>query len=419
MSIPSSSSTIRDDDSSTSTSEVVLDSKQAANTTRSTNCTTSSNQMATSVMTTSFLAGGFAGSCVDVALFPVDTLKTRAQAKGGFWASGGFKGIYQGLSAAALGSWPSAALFFLTYESLKPVFAKKIDYWENPPGHRKHSSSSTDAWRDDLDAKWKRVYSGGADEFDRRVKWMREQQAKRKGLGPDGEEGRGGSGIEAATNVDDSSPVRGTSRYEWLSHSCAASVGETIACLVRVPCENVKQKMQVAGKRVKMKTVQSSSSCSTAPSFFRTTLSIYNAHGRSLWGFYAGFGSTIAREIPFAFIQFPLYEGLKVKAAERKGNGQACSALEGAACGAVGGAVAAFLTTPMDVAKTRLMTATDPDIQRRYNMRTMLRKIATEEGVSMWFAGVTPRVTWISLGGFLFFGAYETAKGVLGMTGEG
>jgi hypothetical protein len=26
------------------------------------------------------------------------------------------------------------------------------------------------------------------------------------------------------------------------------------------------------------------------------------------------------------------------------------------------------------------------------------------------FAGVTPRVTWIGVGGFIFFGAYETAK---------
>ena len=31
-----------------------------------------------------------------------------------------------------------------------------------------------------------------------------------------------------------------------------------------------------------------------------------------LYGFYRGYWSMIAREIPFSFIQFPLWEGLKV-----------------------------------------------------------------------------------------------------------
>ena len=32
-----------------------------------------------------------------------------------------------------------------------------------------------------------------------------------------------------------------------------------------------------------------------------------------LAGFYRGYWSMIAREIPFSFIQFPLWEGLKVQ----------------------------------------------------------------------------------------------------------
>ena len=32
-----------------------------------------------------------------------------------------------------------------------------------------------------------------------------------------------------------------------------------------------------------------------------------------LTGFYRGYWSMIAREIPFSFIQFPLWEGLKVR----------------------------------------------------------------------------------------------------------
>ena len=68
---------------------------------------------------TALLAGGMAGTCVDVALFPIDTVKTRLQAPGGFLASGGFRGMYRGIGAAAAGSAPGAALFFSVYEEAK------------------------------------------------------------------------------------------------------------------------------------------------------------------------------------------------------------------------------------------------------------------------------------------------------------
>ena len=65
---------------------------------------------------TALVAGGMAGTSVDVALFPIDTLKTRLQSPQGFQKAGGFQGIYNGLGAAAAGSAPGAALFFSTYE---------------------------------------------------------------------------------------------------------------------------------------------------------------------------------------------------------------------------------------------------------------------------------------------------------------
>ena len=65
---------------------------------------------------TALICGGMAGTSVDVALFPIDTLKTRLQSPQGFIQAGGFRGIYNGLGAAAIGSAPGAALFFSTYE---------------------------------------------------------------------------------------------------------------------------------------------------------------------------------------------------------------------------------------------------------------------------------------------------------------
>ena len=60
-----------------------------------------------------------AGTAVDTALYPLDTVKTRLQSKAGFLASGGLAGTYKGLSSAIVGSAPSAALFFTTYEFVK------------------------------------------------------------------------------------------------------------------------------------------------------------------------------------------------------------------------------------------------------------------------------------------------------------
>lgn len=76
-----------------------------------------------------FMGGGIAGLFVDVVLFPLDTLKTRLQSEKGFKQSGGFKAIYKGLGPQVVGSAPQAALFFITYESIKyysePVVPKE------------------------------------------------------------------------------------------------------------------------------------------------------------------------------------------------------------------------------------------------------------------------------------------------------
>lgn len=81
-------------------------------------------------------------------------------------------------------------------------------------------------------------------------------------------------------------------------------------------------------------------------------------------GFYVGYGTTLMREIPFAFIQFPIYEHLKARwlralNSDRKAAGQPARAelpgLQSALCGSAAGAVAAALTTPIDVVRTRMM----------------------------------------------------------------
>ena len=72
---------------------------------------------------TYFKSGASAGMGVDFILFPLDTIKTRLQSKKGFIGSGGFRGIYSGLSSTMVGSAPTAALFFTIYETSKKKMA--------------------------------------------------------------------------------------------------------------------------------------------------------------------------------------------------------------------------------------------------------------------------------------------------------
>lgn len=48
--------------------------------------------------------------CVDLTLFPLDTIKTRLQSQQGFYKAGGFRGIYAGVPSAAVGSFPNGKM---------------------------------------------------------------------------------------------------------------------------------------------------------------------------------------------------------------------------------------------------------------------------------------------------------------------
>ena len=278
----------------------------------------------------SLQAGALAGTTVDLSLYPIDTLKTRLQSSAGFQQSGGFQGIYRGVGSALVGSAPGAALFFVSYESIKSFFKRRPDT---------AIPSQRNTWDD----------------------W--------------------------------SEPVE---------HMIAASVGEVAACAVRVPTEVVKQRAQA---------VQAPSSLAALRSIWALRNPSGAVNGIGLVGvwreMYRGWGITVMREVPFTVIQFPLWEGLKEWRRRTRGR-DSISGWESGLFGSVAGAVAAGITTPLDVLKTRMMLA-----KERQAMIPLLASILKKSGPRAFFAGLGPRILWISAGGAIFLGSYQWAYNAL------
>ena len=138
---------------------------------------------------------------------------------------------------------------------------------------------------------------------------------------------------------------------------------------------------------------------------------------------YRGAGITIAREIPFTVLQFTMWESMKEAYGKRylRSAETATSVIEtqipastSAMFGSVAGAIAAGLTTPLDVIKTRVMLARRGDgaAGAPVRVREIVRGIA-REGPGAFWRGITPRVTWIGIGGAVFLGSYQKASNTL------
>jgi len=134
-----------------------------------------------------------------------------------------------------------------------------------------------------------------------------------------------------------------------------------------------------------------------------------------------------------AHAQFPLYEGAKKKWSQWQGyqvsafqvrpvclaaehppiRAESWCVAQASLCGSAAGGFSAAVTTPLDVVKTRLMLGADAEGVKYKGTMDAIRRINAEGGAGRFFAGVGPRTMWISIGGCVFFGAYESSKNFL------
>lgn len=228
-----------------------------------------------------------------------------------------------------------------------------------------------------------------------------------------------------------------------LAHGAASAVAELAACAVLAPAEVVKQNAQVQPapeeQRQRGAWTGSSSSVQALRRLARDGATGSNGGARRrLW---TGYTALAARNLPFTAIQFPIFELLRDRFWRLRGkNSDGGPASKGwleshvdismkppdlrevgmvtGGSAAVAGALAAFVTTPSDVVKTRMMLAAGSDSDARRSGTALksqgglavARSIVAEHGTRGLFRGGLLRSVWTALGSGLYLGTYEVSK---------
>lgn len=248
-----------------------------------------------------------------------------------------------------------------------------------------------------------------------------------------------------------------------LIHSLASGTAELASCLVLTPAEVIKQNAQM------LRSSPSSSGTSTGAGWKNSTsmqalrmISQGNGAAGVANRLLTGYTALVARNLPFTALQFPIFEGIRRKLWERRdsrttvkdggvGGGERMAEKGKMARGlletgwvngvsaAVSGAIAAVVTTPTDVVKTRMMLFAGEErdnkshtagssaeggrtqgpqaggggsgsTQKRMGGLQIARLVYQERGIKGLFRGGLLRAGWTALGSGLYLGTYEVAK---------
>ncbi|KAL7786783.1 mitochondrial carrier domain-containing protein [Trichoderma ceciliae] len=209
---------------------------------------------------------------------------------------------------------------------------------------------------------------------------------------------------------------------EPVTHSCAAAVAEMASCLILTPGEVIKQNAQMIRAETTGKDLRKSTSLMA---FRRLT-----GTGTTM-GLFSGYSALVARNLPFTALQFPMFEYFRARIWDRrlhlredKKGGAVETGLIAGSSAAMAGALAAFLTTPSDVIKTRMMVkagssnGVDEARQHRRGARKVIGDVWRERGARGFFRGGAFRCAWTAVGSGLYLGMYDAAKLWLGGEGD-
>jgi solute carrier family 25 S-adenosylmethionine transporter 26 len=219
-------------------------------------------------------------------------------------------------------------------------------------------------------------------------------------------------------------------------HSAASATAELVSCFILTPAEVLKQNAQMIRK-------PEGASASKTSTIFQPSVTIQALkHFRRPLQLWRGYFTLAARNLPFTAMQFPMFEHLKTSIkGYRKKNGSFTgslkeTALTTAVSAGSAGSVAAILTTPVDVVKTRIMLSAAgegseeraKEVEKAKNQGQSLQKLASKKGVTKkssftvaqevmaesgikgLFRGGILRAVWTAVGSGLYLGVYESGR---------
>lgn len=183
---------------------------------------------------------------------------------------------------------------------------------------------------------------------------------------------------------------------QWIATSLAGASATIASDAFMNPFDVIKQRMQLHKSEFR--------------SIWTCARVVYRTEGIS--AFYVSYPTTLAISIPFNAIQFTVYEQIK-RFVNPRGEYSPSTHIF---AGGMAGAVAAAVTTPLDVAKTILQTrgtSKDPDIRNAKGLVDASRVIWTRDGFKGFGRGLSPRVLTIMPSSALCWMSYEFFKAAI------
>jgi hypothetical protein len=202
-------------------------------------------------------------------------------------------------------------------------------------------------------------------------------------------------------------------KNDFTTHFLAGMTAETIACLVYVPVDVVKERMQVQQKQ-------------EGAYFYRNGWDALRQISKTegMAGIYRGYGATLASFGPFSAFYFVFYERAKLWSRQRltrttAGSSRDLECVElpfsyTLACSCGSGAAASWLTSPLDLAKLRLQVSrargTRATAATYRGFVDCLLQTYQQGGVKALFRGAGARVLHFAPATTITMTSYETCR---------
>ena len=203
-------------------------------------------------------------------------------------------------------------------------------------------------------------------------------------------------------------------------HAVASGGAELVSCAILTPAEVIKQNAQMVNKDSFGKKVS-------------PTAHVFRQFRKQPSQLFRGYTALAARNLPFTAMQFPIFEKLKeyfLARRKAKKGGPVDGIFERASITAMSGGLAgcgaAWITTPIDVVKTRIMLAAGKEHSKleqapksllehgisgaRKSGFIVAKEVVKEQGIQGLFRGAALRASWTTIGAGLYLGVYEGGR---------